>query len=152
VLGPWIKVRDAMVKALQTMMIPPDDILKTQDQYDEDQKAAAEAAAKNPPQDPNAIKLQIVQATNDSREKIVEQTLESNERVAEMKLSGELAIAKDEGALKVGELQARDGVERARLESTERMKAVDIAVEDRRAATAKAEGKPEETATGKGIG
>lgn len=152
VLGPWIKVREAAVKALQTMMVPPDDVLFTQEEYDNNMEKAAQAAAKNPPQDPNAIKLQIVQATNESREKIVEQQLESAEKVEQMKLSGNLAIAKDQQALKVGELQARDGVDKAKIESQERMKAVDIAVEDRRAKEAVAQGQPADNATGKGIG
>jgi hypothetical protein len=152
VLGPWVKVRPAIVKALQTMMVPPDDVIKTQDEYDADMKKAAEAAAKNPPPDPNQIKLQIATSTNESREKIAEATNQSRESIAEMNLKALMLKLEGETGLTQQELEAKYGLEHAKINSQERMKAVDIAVEDRRAAQAKAAGDDPEAAVGKGIG
>jgi hypothetical protein len=48
--------------------------------------------------------------------------------------------------------EARAGTESEKIASNERITAVKIAVEDNRAAEARAEGQPAEAATGKGIG
>jgi hypothetical protein len=152
VLGGWIKVRPAMEKALQTMMIPPDDVLLTQEEYDEKVKEAQEAAAKNPPQDPNAIKIQIASETNQSREKVAQLQAESRLQEAKIKYDTVMAQLQKESGLSQQELEAKYGLEHAKLQSDERMKAVDIAVEDRRAATAEKQGEDAAAATGKGIG
>jgi hypothetical protein len=79
-LAPWMKVRPAMVKALQTMMLSPDDLLFTQEEYDDNQEKAAEAAKQNPP--PPDPRLQAAQETNASREKIAQIDADSREAVA----------------------------------------------------------------------
>lgn len=55
-LGPWLKKQNAMRVLAQTMSIRADDLVKTQEQYDEDQRAAAEAAKNAPP--PLEVQLQ----------------------------------------------------------------------------------------------
>jgi hypothetical protein len=152
VLGPWIKVRASMEKALQTMMVPPDDVLFTQEEYDDNAEKAAAAAAKNPPQDPNAIKLQIVQATNESREKVATLTSDARLKEAEIKFDTVMAQLEAETGLSREELQAKYGLEKEKIASSERTKAVDVAVEERRAAEAKSEGQLETEATGTGVG
>jgi hypothetical protein len=152
VLGGYLKVREAMVKALETMMVPPDDVLKSQEQYEDDMQKAAEAAAQNPQSDPNAIKLQIVQSTNESREKIAEQTNDARLKEAQLRYETVMAQLQDESGLSRADLEAKYGLKHAEIASKERMKAVDIAVEDRRAAAAKADGQDEVDAVGQGVG
>jgi hypothetical protein len=152
VLGGWVKIRPAMEKALQTMMVPPGDILYTQAEYDDNLKKAQEAAAKNPQQDPNAIKLQIVQETNASREKVAELDAQSREALAAAQYKALILKLQAETGLDQQELEQKYGLEHAKLQTQERMKAVDIAVEDRRAQQAKADGESETAAVGKGVG
>lgn len=152
VLGGWIKVRAAMEKALQTMMVPPDDILLSQEEYDEQMRKAQEAAAKNPQQDPNAVKLQIVQETNQSREKVAEMTNQSRELVAETQLKSIILQLQAEHGMSAQEIEAKYGIEKQKLDSAERLKAAEIAVEDRRAEAARQDGQDEAAAVGKGIG
>lgn len=152
VLGGWVKIRPAMEKALQTMMVPADDILFTQEEYDENMAKIAEQQAQNPQVDPNTVKLQIVQETNASRERVAELQAESRVTVEEIKLDALMAQLTEETGLTREELERKYGLEKEKLASAERMKAVDIAVEDRRAKEAVAEGKDKIDAVGQGIG
>jgi hypothetical protein len=152
VLGGWLKIRPAMVMALQTMMIPDDGVLYTQDEYDQNQERLAQQQAQNPPSDPNTVKLQIVQATNASREKVAELQTQSAEKVAALRYEALMAGLEKETGLSQQELSAKYGLEQEKLQSQERQKAVDIAVEDRRAVEAKAEGVSPAKVEGQGIG
>lgn len=152
VLGGWVKIRPAMEKALETMMVPADDILFTQEEYDENQAKIAEAAAANPPVDPNQIKLQIATETNQSRERVAQLENEAKILIAERTYDAVTAKIAQETGLSQQEIEQKYGLKREELASKERMKAVDIAVEDRRAKEAVAAGKDKVDAQGQGIG
>lgn len=150
VLGGWIKIRPAMEKALQTMMVPADDILFTQEEYDQNQAKAAEAARQNPQVDPATIKLQIAQETNASREKIAQLENDAKVLIAERTYDAVTAKIAQETGLSQQEIEQKYGLKREELASKERMKAVDIAVEDRRQKEAPPDQKVE--AVGSGVG
>ena len=154
VLGGWLKVRPAMTKALQTMMIPPDDMLFTQEEYDANQEKLQEQqqqAAQQQPQ-PDQVKLKIAEETNASREKIAETNAAAAERVAALRYQALMAGLEKQTGLTQQELIAKYGLEKEKLGSAERMKAVDIAVEDRRAANAEKHGQTAVAAEGQGVG
>jgi hypothetical protein len=67
VLGPWIKVRPSMVKTLQTMMVTPDDVIYTQDEFDENLKKQQELAKANPPPQDPAIQRSNPDCRQDAR-------------------------------------------------------------------------------------
>lgn len=149
VLAPWIKVREAMEKALQTMMITPDDVLRTQDEFD---RYMAELAAQPQPPDPNQIKLQIATETNESRERVAQLETDAKVLIAERAYDSITAKIAQETGLTQQEIEAKYGLKREEIASKERVEAVKIAVEDRRAKEAKAAGRDEVEATGQGIG
>ena len=152
VLGGYIKVREAMEKALQTMMIPPDDVLKSEEQYQSDQEKAAAAAAQQQQTDPNAVKAHIAELTNASREKIAEIAAQSRENVAQANLQMLMLRLQAETGLSEEELRQKYGLAQLEHQHKERMEAVKIATEDRRAIQAKADGRDEADVQGAGIG
>lgn len=145
-LAPYIKIRDTLVKTFQTMMIPPEDVLHTQDEVDRKLAEAARQAmpppAAAPAPDPS-IELKLEIARMDQAARIQIATMERDRAMAELALREQMSLA---------ELQARLGIKQAELDSRERTRAADIAVEERRAAAARAIGLPESEATGQGIG
>lgn len=141
ILGMAVKVYDALRLAVASLSINPDDVLGTRDEFEAKLKQQAE----NPPQDPRIAAAQI---DAESRKAQGANALE----IANMRLQGDIA-----------NVQARTGESREKIaadlkkhadeiQSDERMTAVKIAVEDNRAAEAKAEGKPASTGTGTGVG
>lgn len=145
ILGGWFskKIRAGLEKTLQTMMIDPDDLLCTQDEYDQHMaEQAEEAKAQQQEQEQGdggaAAVAQIRTASAERIEAMRQQTA-----VMEMsQATGQSAEA----------IRAQFGMKQMDLSHKERMKAVDVAVEDRRAATATAEGDSAASATGKGVG
>lgn len=140
----YIKVREGLEKVLQTMMIPPSDILEDDETAKANIQAEQEAMAQAAQQtgtDPNEIRLQIAQLQAESRLKVAE--LEHQTKVAELALRDKTSIAA---------VQAQLDKEKLKVDSQERRHAVDIAVEDRRAAAARSEGIEEPEAVGVGVG
>lgn len=151
VLGAWIKVREGLVKTVQTLMIPPDDILKTQDDYDTDQQAAAAQAEQEEgggESDPNAVRLQIAQLELAFKR----EQLAGQERMEQMERDIRIAELSEKTGLTREQIAAKYQIESKRIESSERMKAVDVAVEGKRAREAKAAGGSPTEATGQGVG
>jgi hypothetical protein len=134
VLGLAIDVYNAMRMTIQSLSINPDDILGTRDEFE----AKVKAQQENAPQDPRIVAAQLMTA---SQEKIA--GLRGNTAIAAAQIAAE-------GSAGVAEMRA--GTDSEKIASNERIKAVEIAVEDNRAAEARAEGKPAEAATGQGIG
>lgn len=141
-LAPWLKVRESMAKALQTMMITPDEVLLTQDEFDQKQEQAAAAAAQTPPPpSPEEVRMEVAKLDQQTRME-----------VANIQREVALIRAEADTGLKRDELMTKAGIEREKITSAERQKAVDIAVEDRRAKEAAAQGETATEARGKEIG
>jgi hypothetical protein len=144
VLKHFIKVREGLEKTVQTMMIPPDDILEeadvAQQKMDAEAQAAAQAAQQGP--DPSMqIRKEIAEGNDATRLQIAQ--LQRDTKVMELSQAQGVSIAKINADLEKS---------RQKLESTERTKAVEIAVEDQRAERARTEGQDSSAGTGKGIG
>lgn len=140
-LGLAIKVYDALRMAVQSLSINPDDVLGTRDEFEAAMKAQQESA----PQDPRIAAAQI-----DAQSRSEQNA--TNLQIADIRLQEAIAM-----------IEARTGESREKiaadlkkhsdsLHSAERRDAVKIAVEEDRAARARAEGEPQSDATGKGIG
>jgi hypothetical protein len=134
VLSLALDIYDTMRMTVQSLSINPDDVLGTRDEFEAKLKQQAE----NAPQDPRIAAAQIVTA--------------SNEKIAGLRGNTAIAVAQTTAGTAAQVAQTRAGTESEKIASGERIKAVEIAVEDNRAAEARAEGKPAEAATGKGIG
>ena len=143
VLKHFIKVRDGLVKTVQTMMITPDDILENADTAKQNQEAEQQAMAAAAQQggDPMQARLQIAQMDNETRVQLAQ--MELQQRQLEYANKNDLTLA---------QVQAQLQQTKMRIDSEERKKAVDVAVEDRRAQIARTEGLPEHDATGVGVG
>lgn len=141
VLGPYVKTREAMVKSLQTLMIPPADILRTQEEADKRQQEMAAAAA--PAEE---------QAAPDNRLEIATIEAETRIKVAEMGRDQAMAELAVREKISIAEVQAKFGIKQQEIASKERSKAADIAIEERRGQAAAERGQPETEAVGVGVG
>jgi hypothetical protein len=134
-------------------MIPPLDIMRTKEEVE---KVEAEAANKQPPEDPKITiaKMQIesAQKIEQMREQAAATEMQFRERIAQLEYQGKLLGLQAQTGLSQAEIETRAGIERDKTQSKERMHAVDIAVESQRAAEARAEGRPAEAAVGEGVG
>ncbi len=144
VLGAYVKVRPTMEQALQTMMIPPDEILFSQEEAERRQAEAAKAN-QPPPEDapppPEDNSLQIAQIEADSRLHVAEM----NRDIKIMEMSENTKVS-------IEDIQAKLEGKRIDAQSRERMKAADIGVERQRAEDARVRGVEPEAAVGTGIG
>lgn len=119
ILGPYVKVRDAAAKTLQTMMIPPEDVLHSEEDVE---RKAAEAAQQQPEMDPVLqVKMQIAQLEAETREKI-----------AQMQYDAAIARLSADTGRSEEELRAKYELEHSKLGHAERMKATDVAIEQAR--------------------
>lgn len=144
VLKHFIKVREGLVKTVQTMMIPPDDILEDQDTAEKNIQAEQQAMAQQAQQqgtDPNQTRKEIAQMDSDTKMKLAE--MQRDQRVLEYSMKENISIA---------QVNAQLAKEKLKIDSTERTKAAEIAVEDRRAAIAREQGGTDRSATGVGVG
>ena len=146
---PMLKPYQNVTKLFQSMMIAPADVMVTEDEYKDNMKKLAEQP---PPPDAAQInaesRIRAAEINAESRQSTNEASLqiaELRERTAMLELANNQGMGLE--ALKV-ELAKLD----RKLASDERTKAVEIAVEDRRAREAKRAGRDEVEATGKGIG
>jgi hypothetical protein len=141
ILGKALKVYDALRLAVQSLSINPDDILGTRDEFEQRMKEAAEGQ----PDDPRIVAAQI----------------DAQSRKEQNAVS--LQISHDRLETAIAQVEARTGESREKIaadlkkhadaiQSDERKQAVNIAVEENRAAEARAEGEPAAEATGQGVG
>lgn len=156
VIGPWFAakkggLRPGLEKTLQTLMITPDDLLATEDEYQTYIRQQQEAQG-DEPSDPNAIKMQIAQMQFEHQKAMGELDANTRRAVAEMQLEAAVMRTSAETGMSEAEVRAKFDIEGMKIDSAERKHAVDIAVEERRAAEAKAEGESPTSATGKGVG
>src|SRR5207253_421683 len=124
------------------------DVLCDKDTYDQRKKDAAAAQQQSPDQIRAEASIKVAETSAASREKdgqVQLQIAQIRERTEGFKLvqSGQLTMA---------QLDAMVSDKREQRQSNERIKAVEIAVENQRAKTAEAQGEPAADATGKGIG
>jgi hypothetical protein len=148
VLGLMTKEYDAAKLALQSLSINSDDVLRDEDTYEQRKQDAAQAQQQSPEQIAADASIKSAQILADSKDKdgqVQLQIAQIRERTEGMKLvqSGQITMA---------QLDAMLTDKREQRQSTERMKAVEIAVENQRAKTAEDQGEPAAAATGKGIG
>lgn len=122
-------------------MIPPDDILETEDVARQRMDAEAQAAAQQQVDPTMEARKEIAAGNDQTRLQIA--TMQREIKVMELAQAQNMTIA---------EVQADLEKMRLKLESDERTKAVEIAVEDRRAERAIAAGQQATEATGKGVG
>jgi hypothetical protein len=141
ILGKALKVYDALRLAVQSLSINPDDILGTRDEFEQRMKEAAESQ----PDDPRIVAAQIDAQSRKEQNAV------------------NLQISHDRLETAIAQVEARTGESREKIaadlkkhadaiQSDERKQAVNIAVEDNRAAEARAEGEPAAEATGQGVG
>jgi hypothetical protein len=128
VVGPWIKVRDGLLKALQTMMIPADDVLLTEEEKERNDQIAAARAAQAPAEDDGGmaeleLKREIATIDADSRRYVADKGHEE----AMMKLASEEKMT-------IEDLRSRLGIKQMEIGSKERIRAAEIGVEKERAA------------------
>lgn len=156
VIGPWIAARPdggrrPLEMTAQTLMISPDDIFATKDEYDAYMRKQEQSKG-DEPSDPNAIKMQIAQAQFASNEKIATLEYATREKIAQMQTDMAVARLSAETGMSEQDIRAKYDIEDRKITSSERLKAADIAIEDRRAREARAEGESEADAVGKGVG
>lgn len=126
VFGAYFKAREIAEKTLQTMMIPPEDVLLSQDEVD---KKAAEAAQQGTQEDPMiAAKREIAMIGQQS----AQYEADSRERIASMNAEVALMKASQESGLSVEELRTKFGIEEMKVQSAERRDAAKIAIEQTR--------------------
>lgn len=143
--APMMKPYEAIRKLFQSMMIAPDDVMETKDDYLENVKKAAEASQQQP--DPATINAQArIEAA-----KIQAQSREVSENVAlmiaQMRERTALFELQAKGEITAAELQTRLSETQARIDSAERMMAAEIGAERINAQEARARG---EEPTGSG--
>lgn len=148
-LQPMLKPYQNVSKLFQSMMISPLDVMLTEDEYKDN---LAKLAEQPPPPDSAQINAQarIEAATINAqamsgRGEVQLQIEGIKERIAM------LDLAQREG-LSVEALRTQLAIKDKDNEGKERIKAVEIAVEDKRAREAALAGRDEVEATGKGIG
>jgi len=118
-LAPYLKVREGIVKTLQTMMIPPEDLLYTQDEVDKKMREAAE----QPPE---------VDPTIQMRMDIAKLEAETRTQIAKMQMDAEIMRMERETGMSEQEIRARYDLKSQEIGSKERLEATKIAVEDSR--------------------
>ncbi len=158
VLGVALKAYDAMRMALQSLSINADDLLITREDFE--QKLQDMAQAQPSPEQIRAeaaIQVATINAKSATERSNVELTIaQIRERTEGMKLvhSGEMTTAELNAMLsdKREERAMKSHEKDQDRQSIERVKAVEIAVENQRAQEARADGLPEAAATGKEIG
>lgn len=156
IIGPWMQakkegIRPGLEKTVQTLMIDPDEIFATVDEFAEHMRKQAEQAEEGPA-DPNEIKLAIVQMQLEWEQQKL--AMEMDFKVGE--LAAQTGMTEQEVRAKYGleqiKVDAQERIKGAEIGSKERIKAAEIAIEDKRAREAQAAGESESEAVGKGIG
>ncbi len=151
VIGGYIKVREGLVKTLDTMMIPSDDVLYTQDEADK-RLAEAAATAQPPPEEGGEPVQDAALAAAQLRLDAVREDAASRERIAQMENNFKMMEMQERTGLSRSELEHKYGIEKMKVDSKERTKAADIAIEERRGTAAAQAGASPVDAVGQGVG
>ena len=129
ILGKYVKALPVMTKLVQSMMIPGDDVLKTEDDIAEEEAAEAE----NQPPDPELIKLQLTGELEQMKADGALQIAQLNHEAALMKLASDEQVKLEDIAARLAAIRESSA---ARLEgirmqtaSKERTFAAEAAVE-----------------------
>lgn len=142
-LAPYLKVREGMVKTFQTMMIDPDDLILSQEEYDKQVAEAQAAAQAQQPQqvDDSATRLQIAEMDANTRLQVAQ----ANRETALIQLASRenMTIAELQNKLQLKELEN---------DFRARKLIAEVAVEDQRTANAAVVGQSPVDAAGQGIG
>lgn len=138
VLGPAMKPYDLTRLTFQAVGVNPSDVMIEREEYDAKMKAMAEQTQ---PEDPQwAVRERIAQLDAETRVKVAQMGLEAE--MVQLAQSSELSITEIKAQLAQAEVKAGVDVETARIaaDSSERKLAAEIAVEQRIAAEARAQG------------
>jgi len=142
VLGKFVKPAAILRKTFQSMMLPADELVMTDDEIAD---AEARAAENPPPPDPEMLKLE-------QQMQMAQMKFQHDKELAMLQRDTEMirmANARDMDLMKLQAMMAES--DKART-SAERIQAVEVAVKDRDARRKMAAGKDPETATGTRFG
>jgi hypothetical protein len=146
---PMLKPYQNVMKLFQSMMISPQDVMVSEDEY---KKRMADIAKQPPEPTPAEI---TAQARIEAAQIQADASATKNETVVAVEelrqRTAILELAQREG-LTLQQINAELAKIDKQLGSQERIKAIEIAVEDQRAREAKEEGRSETEAVGQGIG
>lgn len=142
VIGAYVKVRDGLVKTLQTMMIDPNDLLFDQATAEKRQQQAAEAQAQQGSgTSPEELRLQIAQLDGENRLQVA--NIQRDIKLMELASRENMTLEQLKTQLQIKDIEHK---------SKERIFAAGAAIEADRASRAKAQGNSEEAAVGQGVG
>lgn len=122
-LGMHIKLRSGLKRLLQSMMIPADDLLKTQDELERDIAKAEEEAANAPP-DPAMVKLQL-------ERELAQMEADLKIQLAEMQTEGDMVKLAAQRGIALETIMGRLQAVREQSQSKERIFAGEAAIEAR---------------------
>ena len=157
---PMLKPYQNVMKLFQSMMISPLDVMVTEDEYKENMKKMAEQPpAPNPAEITAKARIDaatIMAKASIDRGQLQLEIEQIKSQIAQMGLaqSEGISLKEVQAQLDMKQMDSQTALQRQEADgqSKERIKAVEIAVEDKRARDAEAAGIPESTAVGKGIG
>ncbi len=148
-IQPMLKPYQNVVKLFQSMMIAPLDVMVTEDEYKDNMKKLAEQPPAPTPAEITAqARIQAAQIGADISADRSATQLQIEELKREVALLG---LAQQQG-LTLEQLRTQLAMKDKDNDGKERIKAVEIAVEDRRAREAAQDGRDEVEAIGQGIG
>jgi hypothetical protein len=134
VIAPWINVEQGIKKTFQTMMIPPDDLMRTKEEVEAEQ---AKQAQQQPAEDPKVADRQAADRFGAGHRQDAGGAGSARHRVPRAhrpaRISGQAGRGSGRTGLSQQEIETRAGIEHGKIDSKERLHAVDIAVEDQRA-------------------
>lgn len=125
VLGPLVRAPEAARKAVQGMMIAADDVLKTDEEIEQE---AAEAA--NAPPQPTP-EMQLAQIEADTKMKLAEMDGKIKVQVAEINRETTMMKLAEAHNMQLDELEARLNIKRMEVDGKERGLAVELASRER---------------------
>ena len=118
VVGPWLKVPDLVKKLVQSMMVPSDDVVKSQEEFDKEM--AARPPEPNPEMEKLAAQMNLAQLERQTKLEVA--TMERDTKM--MEVAAKMNMTKEQ-------LQAVLAGKQMEVSSKERSQAVEIAVEER---------------------
>lgn len=132
--APMIKGFEVVKKLFQSLMIPPDDVMETKEDYQKAVAAMQEAEAKKP--DESQIRLEIAQISADARKQSAEVTLQ----IAQLNERTEIMRMAESRDLTMAQVQALLAGKKMDIDSKERTFAAELGAEQMLAQEARARG------------
>lgn len=121
--GPMIKGYAVVKKLFQSLMVPPDEVMESEEDWQKAVQAAAEAAAQQPNE--AQIRLQIAEAQNESRERMGEIQL----MIAQIRERTQILEMGQTGQLSMAQMQAMLAAKKMDIDSKERTFTAELGAE-----------------------